>query len=69
MICFFSRSLSQPLSNTSNPSSSSNTSSVRISELVEGSTTDNEFSTALDDDDIDMQSIASSDTGDKMDDD
>lgn len=43
--------------------------SLRISEIVENPTPNNEFSSAADDDDIDMQSVASSDTGDKMDDD
>ncbi|CAF0849379.1 unnamed protein product [Rotaria sp. Silwood1] len=61
--------LSQALSNPSSSSLSSDGPSIRISELVENSTSSNEFANGLDDDDIDMQSIASSDTGDKMDDD
>jgi hypothetical protein len=48
---------------------SSGGSSVRITEFIENPTINNEFTSTLDDDDIDMQSVASSDAGDKMDDD
>ncbi|CAF1407645.1 unnamed protein product [Rotaria sordida] len=58
--------ISQALSNS--PLSSDGP-SIQIAEVVENSTSSNEFSNVLDDDDIDMQSVASSDTGDKMDDD
>ncbi|UJR15732.1 hypothetical protein I4U23_002667 [Adineta vaga] len=63
-----------PLCHTSSSTSSSSLStsdlSVRITEFVENpTTTTNEFGNTLEDDDIDMQSVASSDTGDKMDDD
>ncbi|CAF2372205.1 unnamed protein product [Rotaria sp. Silwood2] len=62
--------LSQSLSNPSSSSLSSDGPSIRISEFVENSSSSNEFGNILDDDDdIDMQSVASSDTGDKMDDD
>jgi hypothetical protein len=47
----------------------SNGPSLRITEFDENSSLNNEFTNTLDDDDIDMQSIASSDAGDKMDDD
>jgi hypothetical protein len=43
--------------------------SIRITEFIEHPTSNDEFTSILDDDDIDMQSVASSDTGDKMDDD
>ena len=44
----------------------SNGPSVRITEYIENPA---DLDSALDDDDIDMQSVASSDTGEKMDDD
>jgi hypothetical protein len=63
-------SLNQTQSTSSSSSLSSSAPSVRITELVDNSTLNNEFiSTLDDDDDIDMQSVSSSDTGDKMDDD
>ncbi|CAF3782654.1 unnamed protein product [Adineta steineri] len=61
--------LNQTLSNTSSSSLSSSGPSIRITEFLDNPSTNNEFTNTLDDDDIDMQSVASSDTGDKMDDD
>jgi len=61
--------ITRTTSNTSGSSLSSGEPSVRITEFIENSTSNNEFTSTLDDDDVDMQSIASSDTGDKMDDD
>ncbi len=62
--------MSQTSSTTSSSSLSSNGPSIRITEFIDNPITNNEFtSTVDDDDDIDMQSVASSDTGDKMDDD
>jgi hypothetical protein len=62
-------SLNQAASNTSSSSMSSGGPSIRITEFIEHPTSNDEFTSTLDDDDIDMQSVASSDTGDKMDDD
>ncbi len=59
-------------SSSSNSSLSSGGPSIRITEFIDNPTSTNEFTSTLnddDDDDIDMQSVASSDTGDKMDDD
>jgi len=61
--------LAQTTSNTSSSSLSSGGPSIRITEFIENSSLNSEFSSTLDDDDIDMQSVASSDAGDKMDDD
>ncbi|CAF0906134.1 unnamed protein product [Adineta ricciae] len=59
----------QTSSSTSSSSLSTNDLSVRITEFVENPTAPIEFTSATEDDDVDMQSIASSDTGDRMDDD
>ncbi|CAF3658603.1 unnamed protein product [Rotaria socialis] len=65
---------SNALSESPNLSSSSLLSdgpSIRISEVADNPPSNNELSSVIDDnvdDDIDMQSVASSDTGDKMDD-
>jgi len=61
--------LYQTSSNTSSSSLSSGGPSVRITEFVDNPVSNNDFTSTIDDDDIDMQSVASSDTGDKMDDD
>jgi hypothetical protein len=62
--------LVQTTSSTSSSSLSSGGPSIQITEFIENSLSNNEFTSTLDDDDdIDMQSVASSDTGDKMDDD
>ncbi len=64
-------SLYQTTSSSSNSSLSSGGPSLRITEFIENPTSNTEFTSTLndDDDDIDMQSVASSDAGDKMDDD
>jgi hypothetical protein len=63
--------LSQTTSSSSNSSLSSGGPSLRITEFIENPTSNTEFTSTLNDDydDIDMQSVASSDAGDKMDDD
>ena len=65
----FLSSSCQTSSSTSSSSLSTNDLSVRISEFVENPTAPIEFTSTTEDDDVDMQSIASSDTGDRMDDD
>lgn len=64
-------SLYNTSSSNSSSSLSTNGPSIRITEFNENSPLNSELSNTLDDDDddIDMQSVASSDTGDKMDDD
>lgn len=62
-------SLCQTSSSTSSSSLSTGDLSVRITEFVENPTAPIEFNSTIEDDDVDMQSVASSDTGDKMDDD
>jgi hypothetical protein len=62
-------SLSQAKSSSSGSSISLDGPSIQITEFIENATSNNEFTSTLDDDDIDMQSVATSDAGDKMDDD